>query len=250
MRIAIVGKGGAGKSLIAGTMARFLARAGRRVVVLDSDPLPGLAISLGLGALTDGSLTDATEKGEDGRWKLRRGIGAARAVQRFATVGPDGVRLLQFGKATPEGLGPAMASLNGIYQVAHRLAGTKVLAEWDVIGDLPAGPRQTAFRWAPYARLFVVVTEPTWKSILSARRIRRIALQQTGASVSIVANKVSASSDVAFIEGQLEEKILATIPLDDSVLEADRLGVALIDHAPGSAAVAAIQVLGQRLVSA
>ena len=49
MRIAVVGKGGAGKSVIAGTTARLLARQGRRVLALDSDLLPGLSISLGSG---------------------------------------------------------------------------------------------------------------------------------------------------------------------------------------------------------
>ena len=49
MRIAVVGKGGAGKSVIAGTSARLLARQGRRVLALDSDLLPGLSISLGSG---------------------------------------------------------------------------------------------------------------------------------------------------------------------------------------------------------
>ena len=48
MRVAFVGKGGAGKSAIAGTFARTLARQGDPVLAIDSDPLPGLAFSLGL----------------------------------------------------------------------------------------------------------------------------------------------------------------------------------------------------------
>ncbi len=45
----MVGKGGAGKSVIAGTIARLAARDGARVLALDSDPLPGLSLSLGSG---------------------------------------------------------------------------------------------------------------------------------------------------------------------------------------------------------
>ncbi|MFN2388216.1 MAG: AAA family ATPase [Actinomycetota bacterium] len=82
MRIAVVGKGGSGKSVISGTIARLLARRGERVLALDSDPIPGLAISLGLGPLGTSMLADAVEQDEKGRWKLKRGIGAARAVQR------------------------------------------------------------------------------------------------------------------------------------------------------------------------
>ncbi|MDP8932341.1 MAG: AAA family ATPase, partial [Actinomycetota bacterium] len=42
MRVAFVGKGGSGKSALAGTLARALARRGESVLVLDSDPMPGL----------------------------------------------------------------------------------------------------------------------------------------------------------------------------------------------------------------
>lgn len=48
MRVAFVGKGGAGKSAISGTFARLLARRGHPVLAIDSDPLPGMAYSLGL----------------------------------------------------------------------------------------------------------------------------------------------------------------------------------------------------------
>ncbi|MGI8407378.1 MAG: AAA family ATPase, partial [Actinomycetota bacterium] len=112
MRIAVVGKGGSGKSVVAGTIARVLARRGHRVLALDSDPIPGMAISLGLGPLTDAMLVEASEKNEQGRWKLKKGVGAARAVQRYSVIGPDGVRLLQFGKAGAEGLEHVMGSVN------------------------------------------------------------------------------------------------------------------------------------------
>ena len=60
MRLAIVGKGGAGKSAICGTLARTLARRGHRVLALDVDRLPGLALSLGLapGAVDDAGLPE------------------------------------------------------------------------------------------------------------------------------------------------------------------------------------------------
>ena len=48
VRVAFVGKGGAGKSAIAGTFARALARRGEPVLAVDSDPMPGLAYYLAL----------------------------------------------------------------------------------------------------------------------------------------------------------------------------------------------------------
>lgn len=48
MRIGVAGKGGAGKTTTAATLARVLARRGLRVNALDDDPNPNLAIALGL----------------------------------------------------------------------------------------------------------------------------------------------------------------------------------------------------------
>lgn len=49
MRLALAGKGGAGKTTIAATLARVFARRGYRVNALDDDPNPNLATALGLG---------------------------------------------------------------------------------------------------------------------------------------------------------------------------------------------------------
>lgn len=48
MRIAVAGKGGSGKTTIAGTLARLLGRRGRRVVAIDGDNNPNLAQVLGV----------------------------------------------------------------------------------------------------------------------------------------------------------------------------------------------------------
>ncbi len=49
MKLAVAGKGGSGKTSISGTMARLLARAGRRVLAIDGDSNPNLALTLGIG---------------------------------------------------------------------------------------------------------------------------------------------------------------------------------------------------------
>lgn len=48
MRIALAGKGGAGKTTTAATLARVFARRGYCVNALDDDPNPNLAVALGL----------------------------------------------------------------------------------------------------------------------------------------------------------------------------------------------------------
>jgi CO dehydrogenase maturation factor len=48
VRIALAGKGGAGKTTTAATLARTFARLGYRVNALDDDPNPNLGVALGL----------------------------------------------------------------------------------------------------------------------------------------------------------------------------------------------------------
>jgi CO dehydrogenase maturation factor len=243
VRIAVVGKGGAGKSVIAGTMARLLARRGHKVLALDSDLMPGLAVSLGASAPAEPPLNQAAERPEGARWRLKKGIGPVRAVQRYSTEAPDGIRLLQIGKLSPDGLAPIVASAQAFYLVIHGLERSEWLADWTIVGDLPAGPRQTAFDWAPYASALVVVVEPTWKSALTARRIARIARSRKSVEARFVGNKVNGDADVRRLKDLLGEPLLRVIPRDEAVAEADRLGRALIDHAPDSAAVQAIERL-------
>ena len=243
MHLAVVGKGGAGKSVIAGTLARILARRGRRVLALDSDMLPGLTFSLGADAPPAPPLLDAAERGEDGRWRLKRGVGPVRAVQRYATDAPDGIRLLQAGKVGPDGLAPIQPALQAYFRVVHRLARSRAFAEWAIVGDLPGGPRQAAFGWAPYAEGFLLVVEPTSQSLLAARRVARVASQRRGSPVAVVANKIRREADIARIEAFLATRVTAIVPADGAVVAAERSGAALLDHAPGCPAVAAVAAL-------
>jgi len=48
MKVVVTGKGGSGKTTVAGTLARHLARRGHRVVAVDCDPSPNLGLTLGL----------------------------------------------------------------------------------------------------------------------------------------------------------------------------------------------------------
>ena len=243
----MVGKGGAGKSVISGTMARVLARQGRRVLALDSDLLPGLSLSLGVGSdPPEPPLNDAAEKDENGRWRLRKGVGPVRAVQRYATDAPDGIRLLQAGKTPRVGIEPIMGSLNAFYRVVHRLPGAPTFEDWMFVGDLPAGPRHIAFDWAPYAETFVAVVQPSTQSGLAGRRVARVARKREGKRVVFVANRVSGPDDVRHVEKLVGEPVLAAVPADDAVADAERLGIAPVDHAPGSPAVLEIE----RLVAA
>ena len=247
LRIVVVGKGGAGKSVVAATMARILARRGRRVLALDTDTVPGLALSLGAASAYPPPLAGAVEQADAGSWRLKEGIGPVRAVQRFSTPAPDGVRVLEIGDHPASGVGSVTPSVQAFYQVIHGLPEAKALRAWTMIGDHPAGPRQTAHDWAPYADTLLVVAEPTWKSALTARRLAELASEREAAAFA-VATKVTSSGDAKRVAEIVGLPVVATIPADEAVLESDRLGIALVDHAPPCAAVRAIERLVDGLV--
>ena len=48
MKIAVSGKGGVGKTTVAGTLARILAHEGFKVLAIDADSNANLALSLGI----------------------------------------------------------------------------------------------------------------------------------------------------------------------------------------------------------
>ncbi|MDP9376323.1 MAG: hypothetical protein M3P40_01875 [Actinomycetota bacterium] len=249
LHAAFGGKGGAGKSVIAATVARLLARRGRRVLALDSDTLPGLALSLGAVVPELPPLLEAAERGEDGRWRLRKGIGPVRAVRGYATEAPDGVRLLQAGKSGTQGLTPVMGAVNAFHAVVHRLDAADGFADWDIIGDLPGGPRQLAFDWAPYASRFVLVVEPTSQSMLTGRRILRLVSARRSTSTALVVNKVAGRKDVERVESFFGTPALGTIPASEDVRRAEAIGAALLDFSPSSPAVEAIEALVERLLA-
>ena len=249
MRIAVAGKGGAGKSTIAGTMARIVARSGTPVLALDSDLLPGLSFSLGSGPQPDvPPLQQAARRDEAGQWGWCAGINAATAAQRFAIDAPDGVRLLQRGKTGREGSRPVTAAGKAFWEVAHGLVDAPEFRDWTLIGDLPAGPHQIARDWAPYAETYVVVVLASVQSALTARRVARLArLQTPHADVLFVANRVAAQRDLTHVERLVGEPVFAAIPADDGVATAERMGVAPIDHVPDAPAILAVHDLVARL---
>lgn len=247
MRLAFVGKGGAGKSVIAGTFARLLAAQGEPVLALDSDPLPGLAFSLGVERRDTGlpaELVTERAEGEAGpRFRLRADVTAAAAIERYAVPGPDGIRFLQVGKVGGGDAADVIRAQFAFRELTQGLGDTR----WHLVGDLPAGTRQAFFGWGSYARTVLVVAEPTAASELSARRLARLALTQEPPQLLLLANKVSEPADVERLAGATGLEVAGAVPLDEAVADAERRGVPLVEHAPDAPAVGALRSLLERL---
>ena len=91
MKIAVVGKGGSGKTTTSAALARSLSRAGRTVVALDCDTNPNLGISLGVGGESTDRLAGMRQALDDG--DAEHAPTWHDLLDRFGTDGPDGVRL-------------------------------------------------------------------------------------------------------------------------------------------------------------
>lgn len=109
--IAVAGKGGSGKTTIAGTLARVLARAGHEVWAIDADSTPNLGITLGLSREDAASIAPIPRtilhegKDPDGKRLLSLGLAPAAVVQQFGTATPDAVSLLLMGRVDHAGAG-------------------------------------------------------------------------------------------------------------------------------------------------
>ncbi len=108
MKIGISGKGGAGKTTIAGTMARALAAAGNEVLAIDADLNPNLGPTLGVPK----EQFDAGEPLPDDLLEHREIDGRATSVLArpleqvladHAIEAPGDIRLLTMGR--PSGAG-------------------------------------------------------------------------------------------------------------------------------------------------
>jgi CO dehydrogenase maturation factor len=101
VRLAVAGKGGAGKTTIAATLARLLARRGYQVNAVDDAPNPNLAVALGLAPdqlarLRRAPRDDFMEERLDahGHHDLFLTVPFQQVLDEYGAKGPDDVNVL------------------------------------------------------------------------------------------------------------------------------------------------------------
>lgn len=259
MKIAVAGKGGVGKTLLAGTLSRLLARDGFRVLAVDADPAMNLAYAVGIPPQEASKVTPIAEDTEliEERTGAKPGsaFGAFFSLtptvediaDRFGVVGPDGVRLLVMGTIRYGGSGcacPANALIRAL--IMHI-----TLARRDVVVmDMEAGLEHLGRATVKGFDALICVVEPGAQSIETAGRINRLAKDINVKEVLAVGNKVSSPSDERFIEDSLTKmgiEVIGMIPFDREVLKADMRRIAPIDHNPSSPAISAIKRVEEKL---
>jgi CO dehydrogenase maturation factor len=255
LKLAVAGKGGVGKTFITGTLARLLARDGYSVLVVDADPNINTASSLGIPAeiaekivpLSDNEVLIQEKTGvAPGRsygQMFRLTPTVSDIVEEFGVVGPDGVQLLVMGTVKGGNTGcmcPSNALLRVLVQ--HLLIQREEVLVMDMVAGLEHLGRGTARRMDA----MLVVVEPRMKSVETAGRILKLARDIEVREVLAVGNKVRTEGERRFVKeriGALGIPLVAVVPYDEAVAEADMLGVAPIDNDPGSPAVGVLSGL-------
>jgi CO dehydrogenase maturation factor len=243
MKLAITGKGGVGKTTLAGLLAQVYADQGRQVLAVDADPSPCLAGALGFPEKLRDQLQPISEM--DKLIEERTGAKPG-TVGGFFTINPRvddiperfsvehrGVRLLEMGSVDFGGSGcicPESAMLKTLF--------THLLFRDDeiLLLDMYAGVEHLGRATVDFVDAMLVVVEPTRRSTGTAVQIRKLAKDLGLSRLWLVGNKVQDSEEVNFLEKEAASDVglplLGWLPTDPGVQTADRLRKPVYDYAP------------------
>lgn len=251
LRIAVAGKGGAGKTTLSATLSRLVARQGRSVLVIDADSNPNVAVALGISQVAAAAINPLPMG-----LVSRRLDGAAlndpvsTIVERFGARGPDGVAVVHMAMPAhaDEGcLCSAHATVSAI------LADTVHQGESVTLVDFEASPEHFSRGTTRHVDTLLLVAEPYYRSLETARRMGELAAELPIRQVAVVANKLRSPDDLVAMEEFFANHnmvVQGRVPWSDAVLDADKAGTPLIDYDPDGPVVAAVADLVQRISEA
>jgi CO dehydrogenase maturation factor len=256
MKIAVAGKGGVGKTVVAGVLASFFAEKGFKVLAIDADPSPNLALTLGIPFDQASKIVPISENAGLIEQKTSTGIGGVYRltftvediIEKFSVRSPFNVNLLVMGTVRSVGGGcmcPANAVIRSLLQ--------HLLVERDevIVMDMEAGVEHMGRGTAKHVEILLIVTDSSLKSLETARKIHGLAVEAGVEKVLVVGNKVLASGEAELIERFATDNrllLLGTIPYDEQILRADVQGKTPLEHATKSNGVATIRKIGEKLL--
>lgn len=235
MKIAISGKGGVGKTLLAALLARTFAGSGYSVLAIDADPDANLAATLGFPHPE--KITPIAEMGD--LIAERTGARPGQMAPYFKmnpkvddipekyALKKDSIRLMRMGRLKKGGTGcycPENALLKAL--LSHLLLARKEV----VILDMEAGIEHLGRATATAVEELIVVVEPGRRSLETALNIKKLATDIGLTSMVVVGNKVRNKSDEEFIRSSLPDfKFLGFIPYDQAIVDADLASTSVVD---------------------
>ena len=226
MKIAVTGKGGVGKTMLASLLSTILSQFGCSVLAIDADPNATLASALGFP--DPETIVPISEMGD--LIEERTGARPGQAAPYFK-LNPkvddipekhwaehDGIKLMVMGRLKKGGSGcycPENALLEAL--VAHIL----LRRDEVVIIDMEAGIEHLGRATARAVDEMLIVVEPGKGSIETAYRIRELAKDIGLKNVRVVANKIRSEQDRGFLVSAMSDfEFLGFIPYDQSIIEA------------------------------
>jgi len=227
MKIAISGKGGVGKTLLASLLSKIFSEAGYSVLAIDADPDANLAANLGFPSPEDITpISDLNELIEE-RTGAKPGQSAPffklnpkvdDIPDRYA-VKLNGIRLMVMGRIKRGGTGcycPEGALLQAL--LGHLL----LQRDEVVIMDMEAGIEHLSRGTSKAVDKLIVVVEPGRRSIETAKRILELSEDLAIKNIAIVGNKIRTDEQKEFIRSSLPgTEFLGFIPYDDALVAAD-----------------------------
>jgi CO dehydrogenase maturation factor len=245
VRIALAGKGGAGKTTLTATMARVAARGGRRVVCIDGDSNPNLAPALGIRIEPEALPVHVVSRRFEGP-ALQHPL--EDVLDSHTQRGPDGIQLALMGRPDHAEQGCLCAAHATVAAVLADLGG---LPDRLALVDMEASPEHLARGTTRHVDTLVLVTEPYYRSLETARRMAGLAGELPIRRVTVVANKLRRPDDGEVIAGfcaRHDLELVGRVPWSDGVLDADAAGIPLVDHDAEDPVVAAATQLLEALV--
>jgi CO dehydrogenase maturation factor len=235
MKIAISGKGGVGKTILASLLSWAFAQSGYSVLAIDADPDANLAATLGFPNAD--KITPISEMST--LIEERTGVRPGQIASYFK-LNPkvddlparycqekDGIKLMVMGRIKKGGTGcycPENALLQAL--ITHLL----LTRDEVVILDMEAGIEHLGRATAKAVDKLIVVVEPSQRSIETALRIKELAKDIGLQNIAIVGNKIRSQSDREFLTSSLPNfEFLGFIPYDQAIIDADLANLSLLD---------------------
>jgi len=240
MKLAISGKGGAGKSTLAAALVLLMARHRRKVLAVDADPDANLAAALGIHTSEQEKIipisrqaalieerTGAEVKQYGQIFKLNPEV--SDIAGRFA-YHHQGAALLVLGAVDRGGGGCACPE-----SVLMRALVTDLVLYKDeaLVMDMEAGVEHLGRATASGVDRMIIVVEPGQRAVDSTRRILRLSRDIGLKDIRLVANKVMGPEDEDFIRDAFpENEFIGIIPYREEFRRADRDGISVLDGLP------------------
>ncbi len=239
--IAVAGKGGTGKTTVAGLIVRALRKAGRTpVLAVDADPNANLDAALGMRpAKTIADVLDVTRGMRDVPSNMSRITYLSYQLEDCLAEGA-GVDLILMGR--PEGAGCYCAANHLLREHLDRLMGSYPY----VVTDNEAGMEHLSRRTTRDVSLLFIVSDPSLAGLKAARRIQELVGELTlpVRDMVLVVNRASELPQAATrVLGGDGLRVAGVVPDDPLVAAFELEGrpmVDLPDDAPAARAVTGI----------